>query len=258
MVVENHTTNVVEDNLGGVSMKKLLAVGALLLVTACSSVKVAEKHDLNDEDMKNWDTTISKVIVEESLIPDWYGNQNPVYFLQKTGKMSEKDFDFFQAISKKEELTDEDRDKFKSLLNGYVGKLDRSFYLSDTNIKNPKGLVDKMVNDARLRMANPSNHIQNTVATPEEWEEIVAFSQKDDLDKKDVKRLRKILNKFIKRYEFFNENSWYGSEVSDRMMEVVNIYKRETLTKQERNNVNAKALYIAYPQYLSELEKWDN
>lgn len=239
-------------------MKKLLAVGVLLLVSACSSVKVAEKHEIKDEDIKNWDRTIAKVVVEESLIPDWYGNQNPIYYLQKTGKMSEKDYDFLKALSDKEQITEEDRDKFTSLLDGYVSGLDRSFYLSDTNIKNGKGLVDKMVNDARLRMANPSNHIQNTVATPDEWSEIVAFSQKDDLDKKDIKRLRKLLNKFIKRAEFFNENSWYGCEVSDRLMEVVTIYKKGVLTKQERNNVNAKALYIAYSPYLSELEKWDN
>ena len=172
--------------------------------------------------------------------------------------MSEKDYNFLETLPKKEELTDEDRDKFKSLLNSYVSGLDRNFYLSDTNIKNGKGLVDKMVADARLRMANPSNHIQNTVATPDEWNEIVAFSQKADLDKKDVKRLRKLLNKFIKRAEFFSENSWYGAEVSDRVMEIVTIYKKGMLTKQERNNVNAKALYIAYPGYLSELEKWDN
>ncbi len=239
-------------------MKKLLAIGALLLVTACSSVKVAEKHEIKDEDIKNWDVTISKVIVEESLIPDWYGNQNPIYYLQKTGKMSEKDFNFLQTLPNKEEFTEEDRDKFKSLLNGYVSKLDRTFYLSDTNIKNPKGLVDKMVSEAPLRMANPSNHIQNTVATPEEWSEIVAFSQKSDLDTKDVKRLRKLLNKFIKRSEFFNETSWYGSEISDRLMEIVTIYKKGALTKLERNNVNAKALYIAYSPYLSELEKWDD
>ena len=239
-------------------MKKLLAVGALLLVTACSSVKVTEKHEIKDEDIKQWDRTIAKVVVEESLIPDWYGNQNPIYYLQKTGKMSEKDYNFLKTLPEKEELTQEDRDKFNSLLNGYVSGLDRSFYLSDTNIKNGKGLVDKMVSDARLRMANPSNHIQNTVATPEEWSEIVAFSQKSDLDKKDVKRLRKILNKFIKRAEFFDAQSWYGAEVSDRLMEIVTISQKGALTKQERNNVNAKALYIAYPAYFSELENWDN
>lgn len=239
-------------------MKKLLAVGALLLVTGCSSAKVSEKQEITDEMIKNWPATISKAVVDEALIPDWYGNEDPLYYLQKTGKMTEKDYNFLKTLPTKEELTDEDRDKFKSLLKGYVSGIDRSFYLDDNNIKNPKGLVDKMTTDARLRMANPSNHIQNVVATPEEWDEIVAFSKKSDLDKKDVKRLRKILNKFIKRAEFFDAQSWYGAEVSDRLMEVVNIYQKGVLTKQERNNVNAKALYIAYPAYFSELENWDN
>ncbi len=239
-------------------MKKLLAVGVLLLATACSSAKVSEKKEITDEQMKNWPATISRTIIEESLIPDWYGNGDPLYYLQKTGKMTEKDYNFLKTLSTKEELTSEDRDKFNSLLDGYVSDMDRTFYLDDTNIKNPKGLVDKMVADARLRMANPSNHIQNVVASPEEWEEIVAFSQKSDLDKKDVKRLRKILNKFIKRTEFFNARSWYGAEVSDRLMEIINITQKGVLTKQEKNNVNAKALYIAYPAYFSELENWDN
>lgn len=239
-------------------MKKLLAVGALLLVTACSSVKVSEKHTIGDEEIKNWDKTISQIIVEESLIPDWYGNEYPLYYLQKTGKMTEKDYNFLKTLSTKEQLTDEDRDKFNSLLNKYVSGLDRNFYLDNTNIKNPKGLVDKMVSDARLRMANPSNHIQNVVATPDEWNEIVALSQKSDLDEKDVKKLRKTLNKFIKRDEFFNEESWYGAEVSDRLVEIVKIYKKPIKTKQEKNNINAKALYIAYPGCFSDLEKWDN
>ena len=26
----------------------------------------------------------------------------------------------------------------------------------------------------------------------------------------------------------------------------------------EKNNINAKALYIAYPEYFSKLDKWDN
>ena len=66
------------------------------------------------------------------------------------------------------------------------------------------------------------------------------------------------MNKFIKIAEFFDDKSLYGAEVSDRLIEVVNIYQKGVLTKQERNNVNAKALYIAYPAYFSELENWDN
>lgn len=239
-------------------MKKLLATGILLLMTACSSVKVAEEKNFTDQDIRNWDTTISKVIVEESLLPDWYGSENPIYYLQKTGKMSQKDYFFLESLTKSKEITKDDREKFNSMVDSFVSKMDRSFYLKDTNIKNAKGLVDKMVEDSRLRMPNPSRHIKDVVATPEEWEKIVMYSEKPDLSEKEVKKLRKILNKFIKRAEFFNSNSWYGAEVSERLIQIVDIYNRENLTKQQRNNVNAKALYIAYSSYLSELQKWDD
>lgn len=239
-------------------MKKLLVAGILLVMTACSSVKVAEQKNFTDADIRNWDQTISKVIVEESLIPDWYGNENPIYYLQKSGKMSQKDYFFLESLIKSNEITKEDKKKFDSLVDSYVGKMDRSFYLKNTNIKNAKGLVDKMVADSQLRMDNPSKHIKDVVATEDEWDKIVMYSEKSDLNEKEVKKLRKLLNKFIKRIEFFNPNSWYGAEVSERVIQIVDIYEKGNLTKQQKNNVNAKALYIAYSPYLSELEKWDD
>ena len=69
-------------------------------------------------------------------------------------------------------------------------------------------------------MENPSNHIKNVVATQEEWEQIVAFSQQNDLSEKDTKKLRKILNKFIKRNEFYDERAWYNREISDRVIKI--------------------------------------
>ena len=33
---------------------------------------------------------------------------------------------------------------------------------------------------------------------------------------------------------------------------------RKNTTSLEQNNVNAKALYIAYPEYFSTLDKWDD
>lgn len=239
-------------------MKKLLAIGVLVLMTACSSVKVAEKKNFTDQDIRDWDVTISKVIVEEAYIPDWYGDQNPIYYLQKTGKMREKDFNFLSALSKEKTITEDQKEKFNSLVNKYVSKIDRSFYLKNTNIKNGKGLVDKMVEDSDLRMANPAKYIKESVATEDEWAKIVEYSKKSDLSEKEVNKLRKILNKFIKRSEFFNPQSWYGAEVSERLIQIVKLYEKGDLTKQERNNINAKALYIAYSPYLSELEKWDD
>lgn len=236
-------------------MKKLLIIASLLILGACSSLK-KEPKVVTNEDIKNWDKTISKVVMDNAYIPDEYGNEDPIYYLRKTGKMSEKDFQFLSTLNTKNEFTEEEIDKFTNLLDKYPSKIDRKFILEDSNIKNPKALVNKMVNEARLKMANPSNHIAYKVATEEEWEQIIAFSKKDDLNEKDVKKLRKILNSFIKRREFFDERSWYGAEISSRLEYIVNKSKSETLTKKELNNINAKALYIAYPDYLSPLERW--
>ncbi|NME35275.1 MULTISPECIES: hypothetical protein [Fusobacterium] len=236
-------------------MKKILIVASLLVLGACSSLK-KEPKTITNEEIKNWDKTIAKIVVDSAYIPDEYGNEDPIYYLRKTGKMSEKDFQFLSTLNTKNEFNEEEIEKFTKLLDKYPSKIDRKFFLEDTNIKNPKALVDKMVNESRLRMANPSNHISSRVATEEEWEQIVAFSKKDDLNEKDVKKLRKLLNNFIKRKEFFDERSWYGAEISSRLEYIVEKSKSDVLSKKELNNINAKALYIAYPDYLSPLDRW--
>ena len=236
-------------------MKKALLIMSVLVLGACSSLKNNERQVTTNE-MKNWEKTISKAVVESAYISDEYGNEDPIYYLRKTGKMSEKDFNFLSTLTTKKEMDEEDIEKFQKLLNKYPNKIDRKFFLEDTNLKNPKGLVDKMVADSRLRMANPSNHIATQVASEEEWQDIVTLSQKSDLDEKDTKKLRKLLNKFIKRKEFFDERSWYGAEISERLEEIVGKAKVGYEDKKQLNNINAKALYIAYPDYLSPLERW--
>ena len=246
-------------------MKKIVAglfVAALL--ASCSSLEkgasLEQKYSITKESAKEWDKTIIQVVEGESLIEDWYGNENPIIYLRKTGKMSEKDFNFLTSLEKKDAttITDEEYSDFLDLVNKYNKKLPRKFYLADENLKNPKGLVDRMVRESFVKMENPSNHIKNVVATQEEWEQIVAFSQQNDLSEKDTKKLRKILNKFIKRNEFYNERAWYNREISDRVIKITNIDAKENTTALEQNNVNAKALYIAYPEYFSTLDKWDD
>lgn len=246
-------------------MKKIVAglfVAALLV--SCSSLEkgasLEQKYSITKESAKEWDKTIIQVVEGESLIEDWYGNENPIIYLRKTGKMSEKDFNFLTSLEKKDAttITDEEYSDFLDLVNKYNKKLPRKFYLADENLKNPKGLVDRMVRESFVKMENPSNHIKNVVATQEEWEQIVAFSQQNDLSEKDTKKLRKILNKFIKRNEFYNERAWYNREISDRVIKITNIDAKENTTALEQNNVNAKALYIAYPEYFSTLDKWDD
>lgn len=246
-------------------MKKIVAgLFVVALLASCSSLEkgasLEQKYSITKESAKEWDKTIIQVVEGESLIEDWYGNENPIIYLRKTGKMSEKDFNFLTSLEKKDvtTITDEEYSDFLDLVNKYNKKLPRKFYLADENLKNPKGLVDRMVRESFVKMENPSNHIKNVVATQEEWEQIVAFSQQNDLSEKDTKKLRKILNKFIKRNEFYDERAWYNREISDRVIEITNIDAKENTTSLEQNNVNAKALYIAYPEYFSTLDKWDD
>lgn len=245
---------------------KRLVVGlfAVVMFISCSSLEkgtsLEQKYSITKESAKNWDKTIIQVVKGESLIEDWYGNENPIIYLRKTGKMSEKDFNFLTSLEKKDAtaITDEEYNDFVDLVKKYNKKLPRKFYLADENLKNPKGLVDRMVRESFVKMDNPSTHIKNVVATQEEWEQIVVFSQQNDLSEKDTKKLRKILNKFIKRDEFYDERAWYNREISERVIEITNIDAKENITSLEKNNVNAKALYIAYPEYFSTLEKWDD
>ncbi len=246
-------------------MKKIVAgLFVVALLASCSSLEkgasLEQKYSITKESAKEWDKTIIQVVEGESLIEDWYGNENPIIYLRKTGKMSEKDFNFLTSLEKKDvtTITDEEYSDFLDLVNKYNKKLPRKFYLADENLKNPKGLVDRMVRESFVKMENPSNHIKNVVATQEEWEQIVAFSQQNDLSEKDTKKLRKILNKFIKRNEFYDERAWYNREISDRVIKITNIDTKENTTSLEQNNVNAKALYIAYPEYFSTLDKWDD
>ncbi len=239
-------------------MKKLLLVASVLILGACSSTKVSEEKTYSVEELKNWDKTIIASVEKNAFISEWYGNENPIIYLRKTGNLSEKEFNFLQSLETKETITQEDIEEFTKLVNKYNKKLDREFTLENTNIKNPKALVNKMVVSSYLRMANPSNHIYNNVATEEEWETIIEFSKQEDLSNKDVTKLRKILNNFIERKEFFDARSWYGTEISDRVEDLVAKSKMAVLTKDQLNNINAKALYIAYPEYFSELDNWED
>ncbi len=220
-------------------------------------VTLEEKYPIEEQDIRKWDETISYIIERESLIEDWYGGDNPIYYLRKTGKMKEKEFNFLQSLEKKNTITEDDRKEFNKLVRKYVKKIDRTFRLKNENLKNPKALVDKMVAESMgTRIDNPSRHILEVVASEKEKERIVAWSKQTTLSDKDVKRLRKLLNKFIKREEFFDVKSWQNREMSGRLEEIIEISERGKTSKDQRNNVNAKAMYIAYEEYLSELEKW--
>ena len=244
-------------------MKKILFLLAMIFtLVSCSSIAtkkgLIEKYSLDKESAHNWEKTMPKVMVEEATNPDWYGEENPLVNFRKQGKMSEKEYYFLDYLGKTpaNEITDEDFDRFAKLLTSYVNKMPRKFILEETNIKDPKGLVDYMVKQANSQLDNPSKYIKEEVADEEEWAQIVKFSEQDDLKPKDVKKLRKLLASFVKRNNFYYEQVWLQVEVSERMMQLSNLAKKPDKTKLELNNVNAKALYLAYPQFLSKIDRW--
>ena len=244
-------------------MKKLLFLLAMIFtLVSCSSIAtkkgLIEKYSLDKESAHNWEKTMPKVMMEEATNPDWYGEENPLVNFRKQGKMSEKDYYFLDYLGKTpaNEITDEDFDRFTKLLTSYVNKMPRKFILEETNIKDPKGLVDYMVKQANSQLDNPSKYIKEAVADEAEWAQIEAFSQQSDLKAKDVRKLRKLLASFVKRSNFYYEQAWLQVEVSDRMIQLSNLAKKTEKTKLELNNVNAKALYLAYPQCLSKVDRW--
>ena len=244
-------------------MKKILFLLAMIFtLISCSSIAtkkgLIEKYSLDKEAAHNWEKTMPKIMVEEATNPDWYGEENPLVNFRKQGKMSEKEYYFLDYLGKTpvSEITDEDFDRFTKLLTSYVNKMPRKFILEETNIKDPKGLVDYMVKQANSQLDNPSKYIKEEVADEKEWAQIVKFSEQDDLKAKDVKKLRKLLASFVKRNNFYHEQVWLQVEVSQRMMQLSNLAKKPEKTKLELNNVNAKALYLAYPQFLSKIDRW--
>lgn len=245
-------------------MKKILFLLAMIFtLVSCSSTTnkkdLIQKYSLDKESAHNWETVMPNVMMAEATNPDWYGEDNPLVSLRKQGKMSEREYYFLDYLGKTpaNQITDEEFDRFAKILTSFVNRTPRNFILEETNIKDPKGLVDFMVKEANSsQLDNPSKYIKEVVADKEEWAEIVALSEKADLNSKDVRKLRKLLVAFVKRENFFNEQVWLQVEVSDRVLQLAQMSRKVPKTKRELNNVNAKALYLAYPQFLSKIDRW--
>lgn len=245
-------------------MKKILFLLAMIFtLVSCSSTTnkkdLIQKYSLDKESAHNWETVMPNVMMAEATNPDWYGEDNPLVSLRKQGKMSEREYYFLDYLGKTpaNQITDEEFDRFAKILTSFVNRTPRNFILEETNIKDPKGLVDFIVKEANSsQLDNPSKYIKEVVADKEEWAQIVALSEKADLNSKDVRKLRKLLVAFVKRENFFNEQVWLQVEVSDRVLQLAQMARKVSKTKRELNNVNAKALYLAYPQFLSKIDRW--
>ena len=245
-------------------MKKILFLLAMIFtLVSCSSTTnkkdLIQKYSLDKESAHNWETVMPNVMMAEATNPDWYGEDNPLVSLRKQGKMSEREYYFLDYLGKTpaNQITDEEFDRFAKILTSFVNRTPRNFILEETNIKDPKGLVDFIVKEANSsQLDNPSKYIKEVVADKDEWSQIVALSEKSDLNDKDVRKLRKLLVAFVKRENFFNEQVWLQVEVSDRVLKLAQMARKVPKTKRELNNVNAKALYLAYPQFLSKIDRW--
>ena len=245
-------------------MKKILFLLAMIFtLVSCSSTTnkkdLIQKYSLDKESAHNWETVMPNVMMAEATNPDWYGEDNPLVSLRKQGKMSEREYYFLDYLGKTpaNQISDDEFERFAKILTSFVNRTPRKFILEETNIKDPKGLVDFMVKESNsTQLDNPSKYIKEVVADKDEWSQIVALSEKSDLNDKDVRKLRKLLATFVKRDNFFNEDVWLQVEVSDRVLYLAQMSRKIPKTKMELNNVNAKALYLAYPQFLSKIDRW--
>lgn len=239
---------------------KLLIVGVMIVLTGCSSItsKDSNKVTYTKEEAKVWNVTLVESIKENVLMHEWYGSENPIIYLRKTRKMSEKEFRFLDDMGKKpvEEITDEDLERFTSLVAKYNKKLERKFFLERENIKDGRGFVRQMARDAKSGIDTPAKWISQNVAEKGEWDLIEKLAEKDDLTEKDLKALTKTLNKFMTRDNFFNYTYWVNVEISERVADTIRLSNITPRTALIRNNLNAKAFYVVYSDYLSQLDRW--
>ena len=167
-------------------MKKILFLLAMIFtLVSCSSTTnkkdLIQKYSLDKESAHNWETVMPNVMMAEATNPDWYGEDNPLVSLRKQGKMSEREYYFLDYLGKTpaNQITDEEFDRFAKILTSFVNRTPRNFILEETNIKDPKGLVDFIVKEANSsQLDNPSKYIKEVVADKEEWAQIVALSER--------------------------------------------------------------------------------
>ena len=136
------------------NINKILLVLMVIFLGACSSIKV----DMNQEQiqlsqLKEPYKLMDEIIIEKSVLSDWYNNETPSEYLltRQIIKKDGKDKQFFESLKTKE-LTQEDYDKFQKLTEKYLNKLKRKYKLKNENIKNTKGVVQKLVLDIILHI----------------------------------------------------------------------------------------------------------
>ena len=232
----------------------------ILLLGACSSVKIdTTKNKVALSQLKEPYKVLDEILTRESILPDWYNNETPVHYLKtrQIMKPGGKEEVFLDSLKTKD-ATQEDLKQFNKIAQKFLSKLERKYKLKDENIKNTKGVVEELVIGYNVIYPTLAKHLMTDVATEEERNYVIELNKKseDEMTDKDRKALRKLLNKWLKREEFFDADSIYAAEVSDATIRLVELSKKKEKSSVELNNLNAKALEIAFPELISKLNRW--
>ncbi len=241
-------------------MNKILLVMMVIFLGACSSMNIdTSKYKITTETLKEPYKVMDEILIRESILPDWYNNEEPVHYLttRQIIKKDSKDEIFLNSLKTKE-ITDEDIENFNKLTKKYLNKLERKYKLKDENIKDTKGLVKELVIGYNVIYPTTAKHLMTVVATEEERNYILELNKKseDEMTDKDRTKVRKLLNKWLERKEFFDGESIYSAEISKDTVKLVELSKKKNLTTLEVNNLNAKAMEIAFPELISSLSRW--
>jgi len=242
-------------------MNKILLVIMVIFLGACSSLKVDQtKYDVTTDSIKEPYKVMDEIIKKEAVLGDWYNNEEPTHYLttRQIIKKDGKDEAFLNGLKTKEDINSEDLENFNKMTVKYLNKLKRKYQLKDENIKNTKGMTSALVIGYNTDYPTLAKHMMTDVATEKERNKIFELNKKleDEMTDGDRKALRKLLNKWMKRDEFFDSESLFGSEISENTIKLDEISKKDDITSLERNNINAKAMEIAFPELISKLGRW--
>lgn len=241
-------------------MNKILLVIMVVFLGACSSINIDNNnYKITTETLKEPYKVMNEILIGESILSDWYNNEEPIHYLttRQIIKKGSEDEIFLNSLKTKN-ITDEDIENFNKLTEKYLNKLKRKYKLKDENIKDTKGLVKNLVIGYNVIYPTVAKHLMTVVATEKERSYILELNKKsdDEMTDKDRTKIRKLLNEWLERKEFFDGESVYSAEVSMDTVKLVELSKKKDLTSLELNNLNAKAMEVAFSELISSLSRW--
>ena len=241
-------------------MNKILLVIMVVFLGACSSLNIDNnKYKIDEKTLKEPYKVMDEILIKESILSDWYNDEEPIHYLmtRQIIKKDSEDMIFLDSLKTKK-ITEKDIKEFNKLTKKYLNKLERKYKLNDENIKDLKELVKNLVIGYNFVYPTTAKHLMTVVATEKERNYILELNKKseDEMTDKDRTKTRKLLNKWLERKEFFDEESIYNVEVSKDTINLVELSKKKELTSLELNNLNAKAMELSFPELISSLSRW--